>query len=88
MSEAYEPRLKRQYREQIRQKMQDQFQYSNPMQVPKLDKVVLNMGVGEAVATPRRSSLRLPNSSALPVRSRWPRARVNPLPASSCVRAC
>jgi large subunit ribosomal protein L5 len=59
MSEAYEPRLKRQYREQIRQKMQDQFQYSNPMQVPKLDKVVLNMGVGEAVADSKKIKLAL-----------------------------
>ena len=49
MSEAYEPRLKRKYREQIREKLQEQFQYSNPMKVPKLDKVVINMGVGEAV---------------------------------------
>jgi large subunit ribosomal protein L5 len=49
MSEAYEPRLKRKYREQIRAKLQEQFNYSNPMKVPKLDKVVINMGVGEAV---------------------------------------
>ncbi|MEM7007186.1 MAG: 50S ribosomal protein L5, partial [Pseudomonadota bacterium] len=37
------------YREEIRGKMQEQFEYSNPMLVPKLDKVVINMGVGEAV---------------------------------------
>ncbi|AXE63168.1 MAG: 50S ribosomal protein L5 [Hyphomonas sp.] len=49
MSEAYEPRLKRKYREEIRTKLQEQFNYSNPMKVPKLDKVVINMGVGEAV---------------------------------------
>ena len=49
MSEAYEPRLKRKYREEIRGKLQEQFNYSNPMKVPKLDKVVINMGVGEAV---------------------------------------
>jgi large subunit ribosomal protein L5 len=49
MSEAYEPRLKRKYQDQIRAKLQEQFQYSNPMKIPKLDKVVINMGVGEAV---------------------------------------
>jgi large subunit ribosomal protein L5 len=49
MSEAYEPRLKRKYRQEIRAKLQEQFNYSNPMKVPKLDKVVINMGVGEAV---------------------------------------
>lgn len=50
MSKAYEPRLKTKYREQIRQTLQEQFNYSNPMMIPKLDKVVINMGVGEAVA--------------------------------------
>ncbi len=59
MSEAYEPRLKRRYKEVIRPKMQEQFQYTNPMQVPKLDKVVLNMGVGEAVADSKKIKLAL-----------------------------
>ncbi len=54
MSEAYEPRLKRMYREEIRGKLQEQFQYSNPMKVPKLDKVVINMGVGEAVSDSKK----------------------------------
>jgi large subunit ribosomal protein L5 len=54
MSEAYEPRLKRKYREQIRAKLQDQFNYSNPMKVPKLDKVVINMGVGEATSDSKK----------------------------------
>jgi ribosomal protein L5 len=35
-------------------KLQDQFNYSNPMQMPKLDKVVINMGVGEAVADSKK----------------------------------
>ncbi|MCI4643478.1 MAG: 50S ribosomal protein L5 [Hyphomonadaceae bacterium] len=50
----YEARLKRKYREQIVPKLQEQFQYTNPMQMPKLDKVVLNMGVGEAVADSKK----------------------------------
>lgn len=54
MSEAYEPRLKRKYREEIRAKLQEQFNYSNPMKVPKLDKVVINMGVGEAVSDSKK----------------------------------
>ena len=54
MSKAYEPRLKTKYREQIRQKLQDQFNYSNPMLIPKLDKVVINMGVGEAVSDSKK----------------------------------
>lgn len=46
---AYEPRLKTLYRDQVRQRLQTQFAYTNPMQVPKIEKIVLNMGVGEAV---------------------------------------
>ena len=51
---TYEPRLKQIYRDTIREKMQEQFNYSNPMMVPKLDKVVINMGVGEAVADSKK----------------------------------
>jgi len=54
MSKTYEPRLKTKYRDEIRGKLQEQFSYSNPMQVPKLDKVVINMGVGEAVADSKK----------------------------------
>ena len=47
--EAYEPRLKTEYKARIRQTLREQFGYTNEMQVPKLDKIVLNMGIGEAV---------------------------------------
>ena len=47
--QAYEPRLKSEYRQRIRAAMKEQFGYSNEMQIPKLDKIVLNMGIGEAV---------------------------------------
>jgi large subunit ribosomal protein L5 len=46
---AYIPRLRTEFDKSIRSKMTEQFGYANAMQVPKLDKVVLNMGVGEAV---------------------------------------
>ncbi len=51
---AYTPRLKTQYEDVIRAKMQEKFQYSNPMQMPKLEKIVLNMGVGEAVGDSKK----------------------------------
>jgi large subunit ribosomal protein L5 len=55
MSEKkYIPRLKSLYDEAIRQKLTEQFSYSNGMQVPALDKVVINMGVGEAVADSKK----------------------------------
>lgn len=49
MSETYVPRLKRHYDEVVRKELMERFGYKNPMQVPRLEKVVLNMGVGEAV---------------------------------------
>ncbi len=50
----YEPRLKALYREAIRAKMHERFDYTNPMQIPALEKVVINMGVGEAVADSKK----------------------------------
>ena len=41
-------RLKEFYENEIVAKMKEKFGYTNPMQVPKLDKIVVNMGVGEA----------------------------------------
>lgn len=41
-------RLKQVYNEQVVPKLKEEFNYKNPMQVPKLEKIVLNMGVGEA----------------------------------------
>jgi large subunit ribosomal protein L5 len=46
---AYIPKLRTQFDKEIRTKLTEQFGYKNPMQVPTLDKVVLNMGIGEAV---------------------------------------
>jgi large subunit ribosomal protein L5 len=52
--EAYEPRLKTEYRTRIRKALKDEFAYTNEMQIPKLDKIVLNMGVGEAVGDSKK----------------------------------
>ena len=46
---GYVPRMKQAYRDTIRQAMIEQFGYTNQLAVPRLDKIVLNMGVGEAV---------------------------------------
>lgn len=46
---GYVPRMKQVYRDTIRQAMVEQFGYTNQFAVPRLDKIVLNMGVGEAV---------------------------------------
>jgi large subunit ribosomal protein L5 len=45
----YKPRLKAHYEKVVRDEMAKQFGYRNPMQIPRVEKVVLNMGIGEAV---------------------------------------
>ncbi|MFO1203300.1 50S ribosomal protein L5 [Tabrizicola sp.] len=46
---SYTPRLKAEYKGKIRAAMKEEFSYKNDMMIPRLDKIVLNMGVGEAV---------------------------------------
>ena len=46
---AYVPRLRAEYDKSIRGQLTEKFGYANVMQVPRLDKVVLNMGVGDSV---------------------------------------
>jgi large subunit ribosomal protein L5 len=48
------PRLLRRYRDEVRAKLQQEFGYTNPMQVPRLEKIVINMGVGEATADQKK----------------------------------
>ena len=54
---ANQPRLKKLYGETIRAALQEQFKYDNEMQVPRLDKIVINMGVGEATADSKKPSV-------------------------------
>jgi large subunit ribosomal protein L5 len=42
------PRLKERYESEIRDRLQERFQYSSVMEVPRIEKITLNMGVGEA----------------------------------------
>jgi large subunit ribosomal protein L5 len=48
MSQRPMPRLKQRFREEIVPRLQQELGYRNPMQVPRLEKIVVNMGVGEA----------------------------------------
>jgi large subunit ribosomal protein L5 len=54
---AYEPRLKKLYNENIRKALREEFKYENEMQVPRLDKIVVNMGVGEATGDSKKPSV-------------------------------
>jgi large subunit ribosomal protein L5 len=47
------PRLQRYYEEQVRGRLQSEFGFKTPMQVPKLQKVVINVGMGEANKNPK-----------------------------------
>ena len=50
----YTPRLQTVYKESIRAALKEEFGYKNDMQIPRLDKIVLNMGVGESVADSKK----------------------------------
>ena len=50
----YTPRLRKHYQEKVRAALKEEFGYKNDMQIPKLDKIVLNMGVGEAVSDSKK----------------------------------
>lgn len=49
-TETYTPRLKQRYRDEIRAQLREQLVLANVMEVPTLTKIVVNMGVGDAVA--------------------------------------
>ena len=51
---GYKPRLKADYEDRIVKAMTDKFGYKNKLEVPRLDKIVINMGVGEATQDKKR----------------------------------
>jgi len=55
MSEAYVPRLKAHYREVVRGALTEKYKYGNQMEVPRLDKVVLNMGIGQGALDKKKA---------------------------------
>jgi large subunit ribosomal protein L5 len=63
--QAYEPRLKSDYRQRIRKSLKEQFGYTNEMQIPKLDKIVVNMGIGEAVADSKKPASAMKDLAAI-----------------------
>jgi large subunit ribosomal protein L5 len=48
------PRMQKRYREEVRAKLRSEFNYDNEMQIPKLEKIVINMGVGEATGDQKK----------------------------------
>ena len=61
----YEPRLKKEYVERIRKALMEQFSFANEMQIPRLDKIVINMGVGEATADSKKPTVAAADLAAI-----------------------
>jgi large subunit ribosomal protein L5 len=55
--QIYTPRMKSLYNEIVRPKLIEEFGYKNPMQVPSISKIVLNMGIGESVNDSKKASV-------------------------------
>ncbi|AQX28174.1 MULTISPECIES: 50S ribosomal protein L5 [unclassified Bartonella] len=51
------PRMKTHYFEVVRKVLQEKFNYKNEMQIPRVDKIVINMGIGEATADSKKTSI-------------------------------
>jgi large subunit ribosomal protein L5 len=64
-------RLRERYKTEVLPKLMKDMGYKNAMQVPRLDKIVLNMGLGEAIQNPSCSTRRLRRWARSPDRSRW-----------------
>ena len=76
--QAERPRLQRHYLETVREALTKEFGYGNPMEVPKLDKIVINMGVGEAAADGKKLDAAVADMTAIagqkPVRTKAKKA--------------
>jgi large subunit ribosomal protein L5 len=62
---AVKARLREHYDTVVRAELMKQFGYKNPMQVPRLEKIVINMGVGEAVADSKKVDAAVQNLTAI-----------------------
>ncbi|MCC6912701.1 MAG: 50S ribosomal protein L5 [Rhodospirillaceae bacterium] len=62
---ATQTRLRKHYDENVRKKLAEKFGYQNPMAIPKLTKIVINMGVGEASQDKKKIEGALENLTAI-----------------------
>jgi len=56
-ADGYTPRMKKHYEDVVRPKLVEEFGYKNPMEVPQIEKIVLNMGVGESTGDSKKASV-------------------------------
>ena len=81
-------RLEEHYSTAVRPAMMEKFGYKNPMQVPKLEKIVINMGVGEGVRDSKKVDAAAQELAAITGQSLSLPARRKRLHHSNCVKAC
>ncbi len=62
---SYEPRLMTKYREDVRSTLQEQFDYSSPMEIPRLEKICINQGVGDATQDKKLADIALEELSRI-----------------------
>ena len=62
---TYEPRLKGDYRTRIRPALKQKFNYTNEMRIPRLEKIVVNMGIGEAVGDSKKAQAAMKDLAAI-----------------------
>ena len=88
MNEKYTPRLKVRYKEEIAPALMKKFTYKSVMQIPKLDKITLNVGCGEARDNAKvLDSVVLPTCGGSPASSPLSPKRARASPTSRSVRA-
>jgi len=62
---SYVPRLKKKYKEEIKDKLMEQFKYGSSMQIPKLLKISINQGVGQATQDKKLADIALEEVSMI-----------------------
>jgi len=82
------PRFKKIYQDTIRKALLEEFKYDNEMQIPRISKVVLNMGVGEATGDSKKPSVAAADLALLPVKRLSLLAPVIRSQLLSCVKIC
>jgi large subunit ribosomal protein L5 len=58
-------RLKQHYEKVVRPRLQEEFKYKNPMQVPRIEKIVINMGIGEATQDSKKVAVAVAELTAI-----------------------
>ena len=81
-------RLKDLYENKIREALKKEFGYTNEMEIPKLEKIVLNMGVGEATEDRKALDGAIKDMTAIAGQKPVVTRAKNPLRLSNCVKVC